>query len=299
MSIVFIAAEPAPVWQRPVLLGLLVVSVILCAFWLIKSLVKGGPLRGAVEIEERPGLAELALMLICLALLSLGFSWLCKGLLGSKDLEAASGASLGSLLSCLLVLGYLSWRNPGRLKSLGLKLTQCPRQLGWGLITALAVWPIATLVLMPASFWVVKFVLNWGWGLSYTLQSHTLLRELNESTSLLSVYLTIVIAVIIAPLTEEIIFRGLLQGALARLYRSRWAAIVVSAAIFSIFHLTLRENVAMGEASLAHVEKIPPLFLLGLALGYSYEKSRSLYRPIWIHLGFNALSLLMLWPKPA
>ena len=158
---------------------------------------------------------------------------------------------------------------------------------------------MATLVIMPAGFRMIRFVVKWGWDLKYTLQDHTLLRELNEPTSLLSVYLTIVIAVIIAPLTEEIIFRGLLQGALVRLYRSRLAAIIVSAAIFSIFHLTLRENVVMGEASIAHLEKIPPLFLLGLALGYSYEKSRSLYRPIWIHLGFNALSLLMLWPKPA
>ncbi len=298
MSIVFIAAETAPVWQKPVLLGLLVISVILCGVWLIKSLVKGGPLRGAVEIAERPGLGELALVLIFLMLLSLGLSWLFDGLLGSKELESALGASLGSLLSCGLMLALLGWKYPRRLKSLGLGLTRCPGQLGWGLITALAVWPMAIIVLMPASFRVVEFVVKWGWGLSYTAQSHTLLRELNESASLVSVYLTIVIAVIIAPLTEEIIFRGLLQGALSRLYRWRWGAIVVSAAVFSLFHLSVRENVPAGEAWLAHVEKIPPLFFLGLALGYSYEKSHSLYRPIWIHMGFNALSLI-LWLKAA
>ncbi len=274
------------------------ISVILCGAWLIRSVERGGPLRGAVEIAERPGLAELALAVICLTLLSLGLSWVFKGMLGSKDLEAALGASLGSLLSCALVLGVLGWQNPGRLKSLGLGLTQFPRQLGWGLIIALAIWPIATRVLMPASVWVVRFVVYWGWGLSYTLQQHTLLRELNESASLMNKCLTVVMAAVIAPLTEEIIFRGLLQGALVRLYRSRWGAIVVGALIFSAFHLTVRENAPLGEASLAHLEKIPPLFFLGLALGYSYEKSRSLYRPICIHLGFNALSLLTLWLSP-
>jgi len=213
-------------------------------------------------------------------------------------LETALAASLASLLSCGLVLGLLGWRNPSRLKSLGLGLTRCPGQLGWGLITALAVWPMATMVLMPASFRLVEFVVKWGWGLSYTAQSHTLLRELAESAGPMSLCLTIVIAVVIAPLTEEIIFRGLLQGALSRLYRWRWGAIVVSALIFSVFHLSVRTNAAVGEASLAHLEKIPPLFFLGLALGYSYEKSHSLYRPIWIHLGFNALSL-MLWLKAA
>ena len=37
------------------------------------------------------------------------------------------------------------------------------------------------------------------------------------------------------------------------------------------------------------------LFFLGLTLGYAYEKSRSLYRPIYIHVGFNTFSLLMFW----
>ncbi len=299
MSIVFIAAETAPVWQKPVLLGLLVISVILCGVWLIKSLVKGGPLRGAAEIAERPGLAELVLAVICLTLLSLGLSWLFNGLLGSKALETALAASLASLLSCVLVLGLLGWKKPGRLKALGLELTRCPRQLGWGLLTALAVWPIALMVLMPVSFWVVEFVVNWGWGLRYTQQSHTLLRELNGSAPTLNLCLAIAMALVIAPLTEEIIFRGLLQGALFRLYRSRWLAILISAAIFALFHLSVRENVAAGESSLAQLETIPPLFFLGLTLGYAYEKSRSLYRPIWIHLGFNALTLLAAWPKPA
>ncbi len=296
MSIVFIAAQAGPFWQRPVHVALLAISIILCVAWLIKSIKKGGPLRGALEIAERPGLPELVLAIICLTMLSLALSWLFDGLLGSKELETALAASLASLLSCGLVLGLVGWQNPSRLKSLGLELARCPGQLGWGLITALAVWPIALMVLMPASFWLVESVVYWGWGLSYTAQSHTLLRELGESAGPMSLWLTIAIAVVIAPLTEEIIFRGLLQGALSRLYRWRWGAIVVSALIFSVFHLSVRTNAAAGEASLAQVENIPPLFFLGLVLGYSYEKSRSLYRPIWIHLGFNALSMI-LWLK--
>ena len=295
MSIVFIAAQAGPFWQGLVHVALLVISIILCGAWLIKSIKKGGPLRGTVEIPERPGLIELTQALICLLLLSLLFSQLFKGMLGSKVLELALAGSVASLLGCVGVLAVLARTNPGRFKGLGLESVQFPRQLGPGLITALAVWPLATIVLGSASLFLVQFVIKWGWGLTYTLQTHTLLREFNEPVTPLNLYLTIAMAVIIAPLTEEIFFRGLLQGTLVRLYRSRWGAIVVSAAIFALFHLSVRENVPLGEASLAHVETIPPLFFLGLALGYAYEKSRSLYRPICIHVGFNALSFVMLW----
>ena len=99
-------------------------------------------------------------------------------------------------------------------------------------------------------------------------------------------------AVVVAPLVEEIVFRGLLQGALSRLFRWRWSATVISAAIFALIHLALRENAAAGEASIYQIEAIPPLFFLGLVMGYSYEKSQSLYRPIWIHMGFNALTMI-------
>ena len=299
MSIVFTTAQTTSTRLEHILLALVVISAILCGAWLIRLLVKGDALRQIPKMPDRPGLGELALAVIGMLVLSLLLSRLFEGLLGSETLAAALAASLASLLSCSAVLLVLAWRKPIRFKALGLEAVQFPRQLGWGLITALAVWPMATLVLMPASFRIIRFVVDWGWGLKYTLQPHTLLRELSESSSATSLCLTIGMAVVIAPLTEEIIFRGLMQGALVRLYRSRWIAIVMTAAIFAALHLTVREDVAAGESSLAQLETIAPLFLLGLVLGYAYEKSRSLYRPICIHLGFNALSVVMLWLNSA
>lgn len=293
MSIVFIAAQAPLPWQEPVLHGLLVISAILSLAWLIKSLVKGGPLHGAVLIADRPGLMALALLITSTALLGLALSWLLEGLLGSQALEANLAGSLATLLSCSLLLALLSWKRPRQLRSLGLGLSHAPKQLSWGLITVLAVWPISVMVLMPLSFRLVKFVVEWSTGLSYTLQSHTLLRELGDSAGPMNFWLIVTIAVVVAPITEEIIFRGILQGVLSRFHHWRWTAILISAAIFSLVHLSVRENVAAGEASIAQIENIPPLFLLGLVLGYSYEKSRSLYRPIWIHMGFNALSMAL------
>ncbi len=90
------------------------------------------------------------------------------------------------------------------------------------------------------------------------------------------------IAVFVAPVVEEIIFRGVLQDVLAR----RWpwqAAALVQSAIFSAIHI---ETLAS-----------PPMFLaLGL-LGYLFTWLRrwtgSLIAPIIAHLVFNAISMLL------
>ena len=297
MSNVFIISAMAPSWQRFVLLGLLAVSLILWTGWLIKVLISRRLLRGFAQIQDRPQLAEVALAAISLVLLASLWAWLLRGIVGSQNLELALAGALAELLTCLLILGLLAWQNPNRLSCFGLALRGLSRHLGWGLITALAVWPLATYLLLPVSLWTVKFLSRWVWHLAYTPQPHTLLREMTQTTLAINFWLVVGLAVIIAPLTEEILFRGLLQGALARLFRSRWFAIAISAAIFSIFHLTVRQTVPAGEVSLANVETVLPLFLLGLALGYSYEKSGSLYRPMVIHLTFNALSLIMVWPQ--
>jgi membrane protease YdiL (CAAX protease family) len=133
-------------------------------------------------------------------------------------------------------------------------------------------------VLLPVSLRAVEELYHWLWDLSYTAQVHPLIRELSEEATASDFWLVAMLAGAIAPLTEEIFFRGFLQGALAQLFRSRWVAIIGTAAIFSVFHMTL--------------ENIPALFFLGVVLGYAYEKSGSLYRPMAIHLVFNALSIL-------
>ena len=287
----------APAWQAPVLSGFLALALLLWVLWLVRLLMNRGPLWPKVRIEDRPHLAEVALAAVSLALLASLWSWLLKGVLESQNLELALAGALAELCTCLLILSMLGWKAPKQLDSFGLALRGWPKHLGWGLVCALAVWPIAIQLLVPLSLRAARFLSQWAWQVNYTVQPHTLLREMSEVTAPVNWWLLVILAVVIAPLAEEILFRGLLQGAMVRLLRSRWIAIVVSAAIFSVLHLAIRDNPSAGEAPVAQVETIPSLFLLGLALGYSYEKSRSLYRPMVIHLAFNALSLIMAWSQ--
>ncbi len=85
------------------------------------------------------------------------------------------------------------------------------------------------------------------------------------------------LAVILAPLVEEVIFRGLLFGALRR----RWglgAALVISSAVFGLVHLDLYAS--------------PAIFVLSLGLGWVYERTGTLAAPVAFHAVFNGWTFL-------
>ena len=290
-----ILAVDTPGWHNHLIIGLLAASIILWIVWLIKVFINRDLLADTPEMTDRPQFTELGLALILMVLLTALFAHLLRGVLDAKSIELALAGALANLLTCLIVLAVISWPRPRRLAALGLTSKGWLQHLAWGSLAGLAVWPLATILLAPVSLHLVQFLSRWVWDLSYTTQEHSLLQQISANPSLLQSFLVIVLAIIVAPLVEEIIFRGLLQGALVRALKSRWLAICLTAAAFSVVHLTVRENPPIGQAAMAQIENMPPYFLLGLALGYAYEKSRSLYRPIALHLIFNALSIFFFW----
>ncbi|XP_028798674.1 uncharacterized protein LOC114754093 isoform X3 [Neltuma alba] len=84
---------------------------------------------------------------------------------------------------------------------------------------------------------------------------------------------------VLAPLLEETVFRGFFMASL-----TKWVptpvAIVISAAVFALAHLT------PGE--------FPQLFVLGTALGISYAQTHNLLTPITIHAFWNSGVILLL-----
>jgi membrane protease YdiL (CAAX protease family) len=83
--------------------------------------------------------------------------------------------------------------------------------------------------------------------------------------------------VVIAPLTEELIFRGLiLRGLLAR--TSPWRAIVISALLFALIHV--------------NPWQFPTAFVAGLVLGWAYFRTGSLTLCMAGHALHNSIALL-------
>lgn len=96
----------------------------------------------------------------------------------------------------------------------------------------------------------------------------------------------IAISTLLAPLSEELMFRGVLLRAL--IHRSRATIMVVTALVFATFHL-------FGVTSLeAGILVFIQIFLIGLVLAHVTLRHDRLGPAIFVHSGFNLLAALIL-----
>lgn len=101
--------------------------------------------------------------------------------------------------------------------------------------------------------------------------------------------LTGITTVLLAPVEEEALFRGLLFQQL--LNKSRWAAYVLSAFCFGLIHLLgFLGSCTAAEFLLSLVQYLPA----GLILAWSCDKTRSLAAPIAVHAIINAVSMVQI-----
>lgn len=85
-------------------------------------------------------------------------------------------------------------------------------------------------------------------------------------------------ACVLAPILEEMLFRGIILRSFLHQY-GRWAAIVGSAALFGLAHM----NIYQFAAAL----------VLGIIAGWLYERTRSLLPCIALHAAYNGLLTLI------
>lgn len=97
---------------------------------------------------------------------------------------------------------------------------------------------------------------------------------------------------VIAPITEEVIFRGVLLKAMGGF--GKLAAILVSALVFAGFHLFGLSGDFLRGALLI----VPSFFLMGVILARVTVRKDRLGPAIFIHSGFNLLALLILLMPP-
>lgn len=107
-------------------------------------------------------------------------------------------------------------------------------------------------------------------------------RLADEATGVVAI-LAFMLTVGLVPIVEEIVFRGLLLGALRRKVAVGWA-VVISAAVFTLFHFA-------GRATLVI---LPPLFIVGVVLGALAVRTGRLGPSIMLHSGFNLVPALVL-----
>lgn len=96
----------------------------------------------------------------------------------------------------------------------------------------------------------------------------------------------IAMAVVFAPVAEELFFRGMLYPAFAKRL-GVWSAIVVTALLFALLHGVEPLLMAdLGQSALV----IGLIFPLGLLLAWAYHRRGTLVVPILIHATFNLIA---------
>ena len=110
--------------------------------------------------------------------------------------------------------------------------------------------------------------------------SNPLLEIVLNNNNYLSFILLFITTTLLAPLFEEIIFRGILLPTLSRDF-GIISGIIVSALIFALAHLSLGE--------------MPPLFVLGIGLGITRIASGSLLSSVIMHSLWNGVTFFNLF----
>lgn len=96
----------------------------------------------------------------------------------------------------------------------------------------------------------------------------------------------IVVSVLLAPVVEEVLFRGVAFGTIRK--SSRIAAYAVSALLFAVYHLWSYMLASPSWDLLLYMLQYIPS---GLVLAWCYEKSKSIWGPIFLHMMINAVSI--------
>ena len=194
------------------------------------------------------------------------------GVVASFVLQIVTGGG------CLLV-AYVTFR--AVLRGFGFRAEAFWREVAW----ACGGW-LAVLALCGGVIWCTRLAINYFLP-DFEPSEHTVFTILNTSETGVGVrMLTVFGAVVLAPVGEEILFRGILQTAFMKLVpvrhhsrRHRWWAIGLASVLFGFMHFGTSQY-------------IPALIVLGVVLGYLYEKRGSLLTPIVVHMLFNTKSMV-------
>jgi uncharacterized protein len=228
-----------------------------------------GAYAGSLESPFYPGLWPTAGFILLYFVLQA----VCTGLI-----MAATGTSsampvviIFGLVAAAIVQLFLMWlylRKPGRMAILGLN--------SFGRIPLRQATALAVAVIMAAMAFNYIYATYFIPGVGMQEEMAKILAAIPRTpVNIAAIFFAIAIA---APIVEELLFRGMLQNAIAK-YMPFWAAILLSSFLFAVVHLQLYA--------------IPGLMSLSIAFGYLYHRTGSLRTNIILHMANNAFALVV------
>lgn len=146
------------------------------------------------------------------------------------------------------------------------------------------IWGIIILVSYPFLAGLTQFNTSLPlpeWMTNSQDDSFAILGNALTMESPLELLMNIMLVGVAAAVGEELIFRGIVQQQLQRLWDNPHLGVIAAAAIFGGIHM--------------QAERFLPLMFLGLVLGYSFYYTRSLWVPIVLHFINNTVQVGILY----
>lgn len=110
-------------------------------------------------------------------------------------------------------------------------------------------------------------------------------RALLSRSTVQDLIINIICIAGLAAIGEELLFRGMIQRLLIKIFKNPWAGIIATAFLFSAMHLQFYGFI--------------PRFMLGILLGLVYWYSGSLWIAMLAHFVYNGVQIVMVYNNPA
>jgi membrane protease YdiL (CAAX protease family) len=183
-------------------------------------------------------------------------------------MEMALGTIVMQFFMVAVVIGCVAWRQKPAIW-LGLRWRMWPLVIPISIVGVLLTWGVLGILQMTQFF-------EWLQGLLGNDGKQEVVKAFTETNDPLLLGTLVILAVVVAPLTEEILFRGYLYP-VAKRFIGRGAAVIFGALIFAVLH--------------HNAQALIPLFVLGVLLTLAYEFTGSIWAPIGIHTLFNGATV--------
>lgn len=203
-------------------------------------------------------------------------SMLKPGSQGWHALQSADAAA--RLLACALMVVILAARRP--FAGEGSRRVGIAGTLWIGLVAGLVLIPLCTVQLQMDQ-------VAWQWlNPDAVPPIHPAMQALHDSEwDWHGPVQLFIVALAVAPVAEELFFRGVLLGTVWTATRRTWVAVGLSALLFGLMHVSQPQDVL-------------PLVTMGVVLGYVRVRYRSLTACVLAHSLFNARTMVMLYLAP-
>lgn len=133
--------------------------------------------------------------------------------------------------------------------------------------------------------WTVGFLI-YAMLIEFLLNAADMLEVSKWTHSLTPSVILIFGIVVLAPIAEELLFRGLILNVLIKRIGNKHIAILVQAVFFVLLHNFTYENTLSSNIGIVQSSIDAVLF------GYARQYTRSIYTPITMHMSGNAIAVL-------